>query len=84
MSAVQPVVEGSIVLQQDDDEFGRLPEIEETQYIEVDEDEAPGWERAPYSYPPLTAWGQTSPFPKVPNHSYIRRTERNIPEEFVA
>lgn len=84
MSSVQSVIEGSIVLQQDDDEFGSLPEFEETQYIEVDEDEAPGWERALYSYPPLPAWGQTDPVPQLPSHPYVRRTERNIPEDLIA
>jgi uncharacterized protein YrrD len=84
MSSVRSVVEGSIILQEDDDEFGRLPEFEETHYIAVDEDEAPGWEKPLYSYPPLLAWGQTGQYAQVPSPSYVQRTERNIPEGLVA
>jgi uncharacterized protein YrrD len=84
ISSVVKIEEMSINLQISDEGFERLPDFEKTHYISVDQDEAPGFTKPLYSYPPLEAFGQAKRLAQYPSPPYVRRTEQNIPDGLVA
>ena len=84
ISSAVTIEEKRVSLKESDEDFERLPDFEKTHFISVDQDEAPGWEKPLYSYPPLHTYGQVGNFPQPPGPPYVLRTEQNIPDGLVA